>query len=117
MTQFIEKRHYLRVPLTYVTVDVVSKSNTVESSETCSIVDISENGMKFISKEEYHLHQQVHITFVLPGSVLPIQVDSIIIYQRYQEPLMRYTGIQFIRINPVEYILLKKYIELNTEQN
>jgi hypothetical protein len=116
MNQFIEKRQHIRLPLTFVTVDVISKSNKIESSETCSVIDISENGMKIISRRLYKMRQSLHITFVLPGNSIPIHAESIVIYQQPHNSLM-YTGIQFVKLDLVEFTLLKKYIDHNTEQN
>ena len=116
MNKFIERRQYIRVPLTYVTVEVISKSREIESSETCSVVDISENGMKIISKKLYKIRQKLHMTFVLPGNSIPIRAESMVVYQQAHNSLM-YTGIQFIKLDLVEFTLLKKYIDQSTEQN
>ncbi len=116
MNNFIEKRLHIRIPLTFVTVEVISKSNKIESSETCSVIDLSENGMKIISKRLYKIRQNLHITFVLPGNSIPVRAESMVIYQQPHNSLM-YTGIQFIKLDLVEFTLLKKYIDQSTEQN
>ncbi len=116
MSHFIEKRQDIRIPLTFVTVEIITTDGQIKSSETCSIIDISENGMKFISKKHYQINQNILITFILPGSTIPIRADSVIIYQRPYH-LLRYTGIQFTKINMIEFSLLKKYLELYSGQN
>ena len=55
-------------------------------------------------------------TFVLPGNSIPIRAESMVIYQQPHNSLM-YTGIQFIKLDLVEFTLLKKYIDRSTEQN
>ncbi len=116
MSQFIEKRNYIRIPLTFITVSVADSPDKAASSETCSVVDISENGMKFVSKKHYAIHQPLNIAFILPNSTIPIQAESIVVYQQPHGSL-RYTGIQFTKLDLIEFSLLKKFIEINTEQN
>jgi len=116
MKQFIEKRQSIRVPLTYVTVEIYSKFRQIKSSETCSIIDVSENGMKFISKDHYEINQYLRVTFILPGSTIPIRANAIVVYQQPHNSL-RYTGIQFTDLGLIEFTLLKKYIETLTKKN
>lgn len=113
---FIEKREHIRVPLTYVTVDVYSSVEKVESSETCSIIDMSVNGMGFISKQHYEISQPLHITFILPGSTIPVRANAIVVYQIPRNDL-KHTGIQFTNIGLAEFALMKKYIETMTKKN
>ena len=116
MMHYTEKRQHLRVPLTFVTVDIYSKFKKIESSETCSIIDISVNGMKFISKTHFEISQPLRVTFVLPGSTIPLRADAIIIYQQPRNELL-HTGVQFTSLGLVEFALLKKYIETCDKKN
>ena len=113
---YIEKREFIRVPLTYVTVDVYSSVREVESSETCSIIDMSINGLGFISKKHYEISQPIRITFVLPGSTIPIRANAVVVYQIPRNELL-HTGIQFTNIGLAEFALMKKYIEIMTKKN
>lgn len=118
MIQYTEKRQHIRVPLTFVTVEVVTGDdyNEVGSSETYSIVDISETGMKFISKTHYEINQPLQLTFILPGSTIIIRASTIVIYQQPHNSLY-YTGVQYTDLGLVEFTLLKKYIEVLTKKN
>ena len=113
---FTEKRVHLRIPLTYVTVDVFSSMNEVTFSETGTIIDMSVNGLGFISKKHYEISQPKRNTFVLPGSTIPIRANAVIIYQIPRNELL-HTGIQFTNIGLAEFALMKKYIETMTKKN
>ncbi len=114
--QFTERRQHIRVPLTYVTVEVYSSVKKLEEQETCSIVDISVNGMKFISQKNFQISQPLRVTFVLPGSTIPIRANAAVVYQQPRESLL-HTGIQFTNLGLVEFALLKKYIETFNKKN
>ena len=114
--QFTERRQNIRVPLTYVTVEAFSTLKKLESQETCSIVDISVNGMKFISQTRFQISQPIRVTFILPGSTIPIRANAAVIYQQPRESLL-HTGIQFTNLGLVEFALLKKYIETFDKKN
>jgi len=114
--QFTERRLNIRVPLTYVTVEVFSTLKKLESQETCSIVDISINGMKIISQNRFQMSQPLRVTFVLPGSTIPIRANAAVIYQQPRESLL-HTGIQFTDLGLIEFALLKKYIETFDKKN
>lgn len=116
MVQYTEKRKHIRVPLTFVTVEVFTTHNEIDSSETYSIVDISEDGMKFISKMYYEINQPLRLTFILPGSTIVIRAGAIVIYQQPQNSLL-YTGVKYTDLGLVEFALLKKYIEVITKKN
>ena len=113
---YIEKREHIRVPLTYVTVDVYSSVKKVESSETCSIIDMSVNGLGFISRQHYEISKPIRITFVLPGSTIPVRANAVVVYQIPRNDLL-HTGIQFTNIGLAEFALMKKYIETMTKKN
>ncbi len=116
MNQFAEKRLNIRVPLTYVTVEVFSSLKKPDSVETCSIIDISVNGMKFISQHHHEISQALRLTFVLPGSTIPIRAQAAVVYQQPRESLL-HTGVQFTNLGLVEFALLKKYIEIFNKKN
>ncbi len=114
--QYKEKRQFIRIPLTYITVEIYSDRGNLKSSETCNIIDISENGMKFVTEKSYMIKQPIHITFVLPESPLPIQIEATVVYQQSQSTLLQ-TGIKFSSIGLEEYAILKKFIENSTLKN
>lgn len=116
MLSYTEKRRHIRVPLTFVTVEIFSEYEKVRSSETCSIIDLSISGMKFISKRHYSIGQPIRITFVLPDSTTPVRGNSIVVYQNLEGELMQ-TGIQFTDLGLIEYTLLKRYVESISRNN
>lgn len=113
---YIEKRQNIRIPLTFVTVEVFLENHQLDSSETCSIVDISITGMKFISCYHYQINQSLRITFVLPGSTIPIRANATVVYQQSRNSLLN-TGIQFTNLGLIEFALMKKYIESIERKN
>lgn len=114
--QYKEKRQFIRIPLTYVTVDVYKDDENTEYAETCNIIDISESGMKFVTEKIYMIKQPIHLTFVLPEYNLPIHIEASIVYQQAQSALYQ-TGAKFSSIGLEEYALLKKFIENSTQKN
>lgn len=116
MIQYIEKRQSIRIPLAFVTVEVYSTLKQIESAETCSIVDISVSGMKLISSNHYEINQPLRVTFILPGSTIPIRGDVIVIYQQPRNSLL-HTGVQFTNLGLIEFAILKKYIEATDKKN
>lgn len=117
MNQYSERRQHIRVPLSYVTVEIYNEEDkNITSSETYSIVDISESGMKFQSKEHYEIQQPLRLTFILPGSTIPILATAIVVYQHPQNALFQ-TGVQFVSIGLIEFTLLKTYIETLLRRN
>ncbi len=113
---FIEKRENIRIPLTYVTVEVYSALHKMESSETCLIVDMSVSGIGLLSKNLYKISQPILVIFVLPESTIPIHANAVVIYQLPRNSLY-HTGVQFTNISLAEFALMKKYVELQTKMN
>ncbi|MBN1984367.1 MAG: PilZ domain-containing protein [Chitinivibrionales bacterium] len=116
MDHAVEKRQHIRIPLTFVSVDVISKIQVIESSETCSIIDISESGMKFVSTRHYDIGSPMQLTFVLPASTIPIQAKALVVYQQLHNLLFS-TGAKFTILELVEFTLLKTYIEALVKKN
>lgn len=116
MDQFAERRQHIRVPLTYVTVEVAPVSEKEKSSETCSIIDISEGGMKFVSRGLYEIFQSLNLVFVIPGSTIHIRTKAVVVYQLLKHSLYT-TGVQFTELNLTDLTILKAYIAALTKKN
>jgi hypothetical protein len=117
MNRYAEKRQHIRIPLSFVTVEIYNDlKRDITSSETYSIEDISESGMKFLSKEHYEIHRPLRLTFILPGSTIPILANSTVVYQHPQNALLS-TGVQFVSIGLIEFTILKTYIETLLRRN
>lgn len=116
MDNLIEKRQHIRVPLTFVSVEILSKKKKPSLFETCSIIDISESGMKFVTTRHLDIGVPIQLTFVLPNSTIPIKATSIVVYQQIHNMLFS-TGVKFTILELVEFTLLKTYIESMIKRN
>lgn len=116
MNYGIEKRRHARISLTYVTVDAISVTGEIKKTETSSVIDISESGMKFSTPTAYPVNFLLRLTFILPDTALPIRTEASVIHQ--QKFLETYhTGVKFKGMTLAEYTILKTYIERNLTVN
>lgn len=110
MNHGIEKRRHSRISLTYVTVDTISVTGEIKKTETNSVIDISESGMKFSTPTAYPVNFQLRLTFILPDTALPIRTEANIVHQQKIQGTYQ-TGVQFKGMTLAEYTILKTYIE------
>lgn len=116
MNHGTEKRRHSRISLTYVTVDTISVTGEIKKTETNSVIDLSESGMKFSTVTAYPVNFLLRLTFILPDTALPIRTEGIVVHQqKIQESYQ--TGIQFKGMTLAEYTILKTYIERNLSMN
>ena len=109
-----EQRHYPRVPLTHVSVDVYDSAGRPDKPELCFIVNISEAGMLFktdsrTETEDYSNDKRVRLTFILPDNNIIIRIDAVIVHTRESE-LFRYIGVQFKNVGTAEQNYLKDFV-------
>jgi hypothetical protein len=108
-----EKRKCPRIVISAVSVEVYSFLGDAVPSESCTIVDISENGLRFVSSKLYNENVVLRLTFVLPHSKTPIQVNAIVIHKHFQDELFQ-IGTHFKNISEQDQhqlqIFLKKYL-------
>ena len=116
MNNFIEKRHHIRIPLTFVTVEVFLQNNTTAYNQTSSIIDISESGMKFVSDRYFEIGTPLQLTFILPGSTISIQATALVIYQQMHQSLYN-TGVRFSVLELIDFTLLRTYIDALISKN
>lgn len=116
MNHGIEKRKHSRVSLAYVTVDTISVTGEIKKTETNSVIDISESGMKFSTPTAYPVNFQLRLTFILPDTALPIRTEASVIHQQKIQEIYQ-TGVQFKGMTLAEYTILKTYIERNLTAN
>ena len=112
----IEKRKHARIPLTYVTVDVISIMGELKKSETSEIIDLSESGMRFSGNTSYPSGFKLRVTFILPGTAIPIRTSAEVVHQLKMNNGY-HTGVSFKGITLAEFAILKTYIEKNLSFN
>jgi c-di-GMP-binding flagellar brake protein YcgR len=104
-----EKRRYPRVPVSALAVEVYSAFRETEPSEPCSVADVSEGGMRFVSNRQFELGQVLRLTFSLPGSMLSIRTDARVVHCTHEEGGFG-TGAQFHDLGLAEKKLLQHFI-------
>jgi hypothetical protein len=107
-----ERRKYPRAHIDYVTVEVykTSRPNTTEIIEICTVVDLSENGMCFLSDSTFSSKQRLFLTFVLPESMVIIRTDAIVVHSDPSMEQKFSVGVQFIDPGLTELQLMKHFI-------
>ncbi len=108
-----DRRHYPRVSLNHVTVEVYDAAGHPEMPEFCFIINISENGMLFKSDNKnkgYSAQKRVRCTFTLPDNAIVIRTDAIIIHTQ-ETDLSLYVGVQFKNLGPADQKYLQDFVE------
>ncbi|MBD3317790.1 MAG: hypothetical protein GF344_18555 [Chitinivibrionales bacterium] len=104
-----EKRQYPRVSASTLIVEIYSAFRKTEPLGVCSVADVGEGGMGFISNKHFEPGQLLRLTFSLPGSMLLIRTDARVIHCI---PHANGYGIgaQFHDLGPAERRLLQLFI-------
>ena len=113
-----ERRHYPRVSLTHVTVEVYDSAGMLEKPEFCFIINVSENGMLFKSDEkkvDYKSSKRVRLTFALPDNSIIIRCDAAIIHAQ-ETDLAIYIGVQFKNLLPADQKSLQEFVQKSLEK-
>jgi c-di-GMP-binding flagellar brake protein YcgR len=118
MTYPQERRHYPRVSLTHVSVEVYNSGGMLERPEFCFIINVSENGMLFKSdgkSERYKTAQRVRVTFTLPDNAIVVRTDAVVIHSQSTD-LSVYVGVQFRNLPPSEQKSLQEFVQKSLEK-
>jgi c-di-GMP-binding flagellar brake protein YcgR len=110
---FVERRQAPRIHIDYVTVEVYPSqefASSPEISEICSVIDLSEAGMRFKADNLYKAGQIIRLTFVLPDSIVVIRTNAIIIHS---DSRLHEIGVQFKNLGIAEHKLIQHVIERN----
>jgi hypothetical protein len=113
-----ERRHYPRIKIDYVTVEVYPseiESRSTEIEEICPVVNISENGMCFRAEHSFSNSQILRITFVLPDSIVIIRTDAIVVHISKHDKNTNDFGVQFKNLGIAEQILIRHFINKNLQ--
>jgi c-di-GMP-binding flagellar brake protein YcgR len=107
-----ERRHYPRVSLTHVTVEVYDSAGMLDQPELCFIINVSENGMLFKSdqkKVDYKSSKRVRLTFTLSDNAIVIRCDAMIKHTQ-ETDLAVYVGVQFKNLLPADQQSIHEFI-------
>lgn len=110
-----ERRNFPRVDIDYVTVEVYKSfsNNTItEIEEICSVINLSETGMKFRAEQCFVKDQLLHLTFVLPNSMVVIRAKSTVVYIfPTQDRNFFDIGVQFKNLGMAERKLIRHFVD------
>ncbi len=113
-----ERRHYPRVSLTHVTVEVYDSSGLLETPKFCFIINVSENGMLFKSdgkNENYSASSRVRLTFTLPDNSIVIRTDATVVHSQ-ETDLAVYVGVQFKNLALSDLKSLQEFVQKSLEK-
>jgi hypothetical protein len=113
-----ERRHYPRVSLSHVTVEVYGSDGMLEKPNFCFIINVSENGMLFKSDgrdENYPANGRVRLTFTLPDDSIVIRTDAAVIHTQ-ETDLAVYVGVQFKNLLPSDQKSLQDFVRKSLEK-
>jgi hypothetical protein len=110
MSPILEKRRFPRILISSVTVEVYSFLGDAVPSETCSIIDISENGLRFATQKTYTDSQVLRLTFILPHVKTPIQANALVIHKYFQDEHF-HIGTQFVNVDDQDLNLLRGFLK------
>jgi c-di-GMP-binding flagellar brake protein YcgR len=105
-----ERRRFPRVPVNFVTVEVISPGDQAESPEFCFVINLSENGMMFRGQRDYLPGQMIMLTFALPDKQETIIRTKALIVHKQELENSRFFGTQFRELGIAEHRQLRSYI-------
>lgn len=108
-----ERRKHPRIE-TDVTVEVYMTNihtSEPEVAEICTVLDLSESGMRFIAARKFDAHQLLRLTFLLPDSIIIIRTDARIIHQRKSKSNHTEFGVEFTNVSNAERKLIRHMID------
>ena len=108
-----ERRKHPRIE-TDVTVEVYTSNihtTAPEVAEICSVVDLSESGMRFIAAEKLKTDQLLRLTFLLPDSIIIIRTDAKLIHSYKKKNNYIEFGVEFANISSAEQKLIRHLVD------
>jgi hypothetical protein len=104
-----EKRLKPRVPIEDVTVEVYASDGSPAKPEVCDIINLSEGGLLFRCLHEYDPSQQVRLTFVVPGTLVIVRTDALVMHT-YHDSTGKYVGARFARLDVTERNSIDRFV-------
>jgi c-di-GMP-binding flagellar brake protein YcgR len=108
-----ERRKHPRIE-TDVTVEVyTSPLHTAEPeiAEICSVINLSESGMRFTAGRQFDARQLLRLTFLLPDSIIIIRTDARLIHYQKGKNDCCEIGVQFTNISLSERKLIRHFVD------
>lgn len=113
-----ERRKYPRIE-TDVTVEVYTSSNHTQEpdiSEICSVINLSETGMRFSAAHKLSGQHLLRLTFLLPDSIIIIRTDAKVVHMQKRRDHVIEIGVQFTNITMSERKLIRHFIGKHLHQ-
>jgi c-di-GMP-binding flagellar brake protein YcgR len=108
-----ERRKHPRIE-TDVTVEVYTSSLHIaepEVAEICSVINLSESGMRFQANRRFNSKQLLRLTFILPESIMIVRTDARIIHLQKGGNNLVEVGVQFANMNMAERKLIRHFVD------
>ncbi len=112
-----DRRKFPRIE-TDVTVEVyTSPLHTAEPevAEICSVINLSECGMRFLAARRFDMKQLLRLTFLLPDSIIIIRTDARIIHLRKAGSDGCEVGVEFTNVSPSDRKVIRHYVAKHLE--
>lgn len=106
-----ERRKFPRVEVDYVTVEIYSELTRQTDIEICSVVNVSEDGMRFKGEQNYDIGQHIRLTFILPESMVVIRTDAEIINKSESNRGKYAFGVQYKKLGLTEQRMIRHFID------
>lgn len=109
----IERRAHTRVETELVTVEIYTSGlhlATTEVVEICTVMDLSESGMRFLAEKNFLPGQTLRLTFLLPNSIVIIRTDAIVVHIQKSNNDSE-VGVQFKNLGLAESKLIRHFVE------
>jgi c-di-GMP-binding flagellar brake protein YcgR len=107
-----DRRKYPRIE-TDVTVEVYTsllQTDEPDIAEICSVINMSETGMRFHATHHFNDQQLLRLTFLLPESIIIIRTDAKVIHLQRRGDATSEVGVQFTNIDMAERKLIRHFI-------
>lgn len=107
-----DRRKHPRIEID-VTVEVYTSPLHIsepEVMEICTVINLSESGLRFNATRRFTTNQLLRLTFLLPESIIIIRTDARIIHIQKSDRNHREVGVQFTNINPAERKLIRHFV-------
>lgn len=108
-----ERRQHPRIE-TEVTVEVYTSTHhaaTPEVAEICSVVDLSESGMRFKAGLQFINTQLLRLTFLLPDSMVIIRSDAEVVHLQKRKNKKIEVGVAFKNISAAQRTLIRHFVK------
>jgi|GEM_PF-1116796 len=113
-----ERRKHPRIEVD-VTVEVYASPTQMtepEMVEICSVLNLSESGMRFMTGRRFKSSQLLRLTFLLPNSMIIIRTDAKVIHQQRKGNKGTETGVEFVTIRQTDRKLIRHVVDKTVKE-